>query len=269
MKTNTFLLTLVALLFLNGNLYSQRITFGAKGGLSMSNLGSGNSDNPLSSGYSYRLGGDFGICGEYHTSHTFSLSMGLEYSSQGGVKDKFQAYQTPLDWAQYFVPKELPPYLYADFKKETKLDYLLVPVLAKRKWKINQKCVVYAAAGPYVGFLLNAHQVITGSGQIYQDPEQKFPLPLSPELIEGNTDIKGDLHKVNTGVSGLLGFSYRFNKENAVFIECGGNYGFLSIYKSTANGTNYTRAGVVTVGYAFTYRERYKNRYHRTPYSKW
>ena len=269
MKTYTLLLTLVALLFLSGNLYSQRITFGAKGGISMSNLRSGNSDNPLSSGYSSRLGNNFGIYGQYHTSKTFSFSVGLEYSSQGGLKDKFQAYQIPLDYAQYFVPDELPPYLYANFKKETKLDYLLVPVLAKRNWKINQKFAVYAAAGPYIGFLLSAHQVITGSGPIFLDQNQEFPVPFSPELIEGKADIKADLHTVNVGVNGLIGFSYRFNQENAVFLECGGNYGFLSIYKSTAKGKNYTHSGVITVGYAFMFHERYKNRYHRTPYFKW
>jgi hypothetical protein len=38
-----------------------------------------------------------------------------------------------------------------------------------------------------------------------------------------------------------------------VFIEGGGNYGFLTIQKDSANGKNNTGAGVVNLGYAYTF----------------
>jgi hypothetical protein len=40
-------------------------------------------------------------------------------------------------------------------------------------------------------------------------------------------------------------------KKSYIFIEGGGNYGFLNIQKGTANGKNETGAGTVAVGYAF------------------
>lgn len=110
---------------------------GARGGLSIPNLTAGGSqNNPLNTGYSSRLGPDFGVSGEYHFSTLFSLEGRVEYSSQGGKKDGMQALTTPDAIVQYYQSQNIPPppYLYANYKSEAKLNYLLIPVLAKFGW---------------------------------------------------------------------------------------------------------------------------------------
>ena len=269
MKKNALLLTIAALFILFGNLYSQEITIGAKGGLSIPNLTGGSSVNPLSSGYSSGTGADGGIYAEYHITKPFSVSVGLEYSSQGGKKNGFQAYTTPAQIAPLFAPYPAPTYLYADFKSVAKLDYVLVPILARYTWKISKKSPfkIYAAFGPFAGFLLNAHQVTSGSSPIsMMNPDGKtytqLPIPPSttPQSVsfDATTSIKDSLNTFNAGICGFVGISYSFNKKHTIFIEGGGNYGFLSIQKGTANGKNNTGAGVVTVGYAYTIPGKHK-----------
>ena len=271
MKKNVVQLTLAVLILLCGNSYAQKITIGAKGGLSIPNLTGGGSVTPLSSGYSSRMGADGGIYAEYHVTKPFSVSVGLEYSSQGGQKDKFQAYTTPPQIAPLFAPYPAPTYLYADFKSVAKLDYLLIPILARYTWKINKKSPfrIYAAFGPFAGFLLNAHQITSGSSQIsMMNPDGKtytqlvIPPATTPQSVpfDANTSIKDSLNTFNAGICGFVGISYRINKNHSVFIEGGGNYGFLSIQKGSANGKNNTGAGVVTIGYAYTLQSKYRRR---------
>ena len=76
--------------------------------------------------------------------------------------------------------------------------------------------------------------------------------------FNATTNIKNDLNSFNVGIEGFVGISYRVNKTSAVFIEGGGNYGFMPIQKGTANGKNNTGAGVVTVGYAYTLPGKHK-----------
>ena len=250
MKTRVIKLTVVVLLVLCYNLQGQNVTIGAKGGFSIPNLSAGGSQNPLNSGYSSRFGYDYGVYGEYHLSNLFSLSVGAEYSSQGGVKNKFQAYATPPELSSVVTS----PYLYADFKSEAKINYLLVPVLARFNWAIwkSRPAKFYLAAGPFAGFLLNAHQVTSGSSIIYLDEGRTMPLSPQSQSFDANTNIKNDLYTFNLGIDGVAGISYNLTPKQLLFIEGGVNYGFLSIQKGNANGKNYTGAGVLTLGYAIT-----------------
>ncbi len=52
----------------------------------------------------------------------------------------------------------------------------------------------------------------------------------------------------NVGLEGNVGFMYRKGRHN-IFIEGGGNYGFLNIQKGSANGKNNTGAATLAVGY--------------------
>lgn len=251
MKALIIKLTVISLFVLCGHLYGQNLTIGAKGGFSIPNLSAGGSQNPLNSGYSSRFGADYGMYGEYHFSKLFSLTVGAEYSSQGGVKNKFQAYPTPPELSSVVSS----PYLYANFKSEAKINYLLVPVMARFSWDIWKTCPAkfYVAAGPFAGFLLNAHQVTSGSSVVYLDAGMTTPLSPQPQSFDANTTIKNDLYKFNLGIDGVVGISYNLTPRHLAFIEGGANYGFLSIQKGSANGKNYTGAGVLTLGYAYTF----------------
>lgn len=176
----------------------------------------------------------------------------VEYSSQGGKKDGMQAFTTPPEIAAMFPAGQAPQYLYANFKSEAKLNYLLVPVLAKFSWRISHKTPlkIYVDAGPFAGFLLSAHQVTNGSSMVYLDQQGQQPISPGPQFFDANNDIQYELNTFNFGVSGNVGFVYGAGRSR-IFIEGGGNYGFLNIQKGTANGKNNTGAGTVDIGYAY------------------
>lgn len=244
-KKSAFLLLIVTILISTLS-DAQNFTLGVRSGLSIPNLTAGGSEkNPLNTGYKSRLGPDEAITGEYHISSLFSIEAMLEYSSQGGKKTGIQAFPNPQG--------SQPLYLYANFKSEAKMNYLLVPVLAKFGWNLSSHSPVriYFDAGPFAGFLLSAHQVTSGSSAIFLDPKGTQPVgPISP--FNADNDIKDQLNTFNFGVSGNVGFAYNFSKSN-IFIEGGGNYGFLNIQKGTANGKNHTGAGTVALGYGYTF----------------
>ena len=62
-------------------------------------------------------------------------------------------------------------------------------------------------------------------------------------------DIKDQLHKGNFGIEGDVGFAVNIGASK-IFIEGGGNYGFLNIQKGSDNGKNNIGAATVRVGYA-------------------
>jgi len=241
--------------------YGQSVDIGIKGGISIPNLSaSGAETNPLNEGYSSRVGPDFALFADIKFSKLFSIQPGIEYSSQGGKKNGFQAFPFPEELAPMLQGQTPPTYLYADYNSTAKINYLMIPVLAKFGWDLGEASPfrLYAGAGPFVGFLLDAKQKTSGTSTLYFDEGGNTPVPNpqdpgSPLMypFDANTSIKDDLNKVNFGVEGIVGLAYKLNRSN-IFIEGGGNYGFLNIQKGSANGKNNTGAATVMLGYAYS-----------------
>ncbi|MDP4128852.1 MAG: porin family protein [Bacteroidota bacterium] len=235
-----------------------QIEFGFFGGISIPNLtASGSMNNPLNTGYSSRLGPDFGLVREMHFSKLFSVETKLEYSSQGGKKDGFQAFPTPALAALYFQSQgmQAPPYLYANFKSEIRLNYLKFPLLAKLGWNLDDQghFRFSVAAGPFLGILLSAHQVTSGGGNVYADPQGQQQFPGGPQSFDSTDNIRSQLHKANFGADGNIGIAYMFGKDKVqkIFLEAGGNYGFINIQKGSDDGKNNTGAATVLLGYTY------------------
>lgn len=248
-------LSVIGLLFFYSSASAQNVAIGVRGGISIPNLTAGGSDaNPLNSGYSSRQGPDFGLFADFKISNLFSIEPMLQYSSQGGKKDGMQALTIPSDLAAAFQAQNqpVPPYVYANYNSEAKLNYLLIPVLAKFGWNLGKSSPwrLYVDAGPFAGFLLNAHQVTSGNSIIYADQGSTQPITQGPVSFDDNSNIKDQLHSFNFGIEGNVGFAYKIGRGN-LFIEGGGNYGFLNIQKGTANGKNNTGAATADIGYAF------------------
>src|SRR5690606_16936607 len=93
--------------------------------------------------------------------------------------------------------------------------------------------------GPFVSFLLTAKQVTNGNSQFYTDAAGQMPLPIGEQSLDNTENIKDQIHKTNMGVEGNIGLSYQISK-NRIFIEGGGNYGFLNI-QNNITCTCYTR----------------------------
>ena len=242
-----------SILFLLGSVTNAQNFVGLKAGISIPNLSSnGSEQNPINTGYSSRLGPDFAAFFETGITKTFSIMPSLEFSSQGGKKDGFQAFTTPDSYAAYFPPGQAPPYLYADYNSQAKMNYLVLAALGKFNWPLGSKspCSIYVDAGPFGALLLSAHQVTSGSSMIYADAQKQQPLTQSAQSFDNTQDIKSDLHKGNFGVEGDLGIALNI-PGGKVFLEGGVNYGFLNIQKGSENGKNQTGAATVRVGYAY------------------
>jgi hypothetical protein len=241
----------LTLLFFNAN--AQDVSLGIRGGVSIPNLSAGgSSETPLNTGYSSRSGLDAGIFAEFKISSLFSIQPMLEYSAQGGKKDGLQAFATPAQVAQEFPPGQSPQYLYANYNSTAELNYLMLPILAKFGWNFkNSPLRIYVDAGPFLGYLLSAKQVTTGSSDFYTDPGGTQPLPGGPQSFNNTQDIKDQINKVNVGIEGNIGLAYKF-KKSCIFIEGGGNYGFLNIQNVAADGKNNTGAATASVGYSFS-----------------
>jgi hypothetical protein len=254
MKKSIFFLLFNSLVFFCSTAIAQSFSLGARGGISIPDLtaGSGN-QNPLNTGYSSRLGPEAAVFVDFKFSKLFSLQPMIEYSSQGGKKDGLQGFTTPGALAALFPPGQAPDYLYADYKSEAKMNYLMIPVLAKFGKNMGRSpWRIYIDAGPFVAFLLAAHQVTGGESQFYLDPAGKEALPAGQQSFDNTQDIKDQLHTTNVGVEGNVGLNYRCGSSN-FFIEGGGNYGFLNIQKSAQNGKNDTGAATATIGYSYRF----------------
>jgi hypothetical protein len=244
MKKLIFYASLFVLSFLFFNADAQNVALGIQGGISIPDLSAGSAGStPLSTGYSSRFGPDAGIYAQFKVSSLFSIQPGLEYSSQGGKKDGLQAVPDPNPQG--------PPYLYANYNSTAKLNYLMLPVLAKFGWDLGHShWRFFVDAGPFLGYLVYAKQVTSGSSELYADMAETEPASPGPESFNATTDIKDQIHKANVGIEGNLGFAYKL-KKSYIFISGGGNYGFINIQKVAADGSNDTGAATIVVGYSF------------------
>lgn len=227
-----------------------QIDIGIKGGLSIPNLTSGKSSNPINTGYKSRLGLDFSIQLEYYLSKNLSIQPQLEYSEQGGKKNGNQAFAVPVSMQAQFPVGAIPSYLYADYKSVAKINYLILPILVKYHIGIGKFFGAYLGLGPCISILIKANNITTGSSNIYLDALHTQPITSSAQSFDQTENIKDQLHTLNAGFSGLIGINYNLPR-GSIFLEGGGNYGLIDIQKDGANGKNKTGAGTVSIGYLF------------------
>ncbi|MGZ3848327.1 MAG: porin family protein [Flavisolibacter sp.] len=249
-KQSIVLVTFLVLVSGPKILAQKGVAFGLKAGISIPNLTSGNSADPISNGYSSRVGFDGAVDMEWQLSAHFSLQPQLEYSQQGGKKNGLQAFSVPADMVADFPPGQLPPYLYADYKDVAKFNYLMLPVLAKYHFGSSSRWQPYISAGPFVSYLLSARNVTTGSSNIYLDAQKTQSLTPGPQSFDQTDDVRTDLHPWNAGISGHVGVEHPLGT-GKIFLEAGGNYGLIDIQKDKTNGKNKTGAAVLNAGYRF------------------
>lgn len=222
---------------------------GFKGGICIPNLSTGSDNqNPLSNGYSSSIGGDFGVLATCQFNKWLAFQPEIMYSQQEGKHNGMQAIPNPYG--------SVPPYFYANFKNTTKLNYLQVPLMARFDFRLQKKLNLYANAGGFAAFLLSAKSVSDGSSYIYADKTGQQQVSPSPQSFDSTEDIKSSIHKFNAGVIVAIGLSYKLHF-GEIFIEGGGNYGFIDIQKYKADGTNYSGAATIHLGYlhAFHYKK--------------
>lgn len=254
MKYYFSLLVICCYSFLSGSLFSQTISAGISGGISIPQLKS-SGDNEISKDYSSRIAATFGLFADLGITQQVSVKAAVNYAGQGGKRKGMQ----PLPVIPPLLSQMLPPgtMLYADFKNEAVLNYLEIPVTAKFTWGSGLK--YYLNAGPYVGVLLNAAQKTDGNSQLYLDKSATQPVgiqgqPLPSQSLKADTDIKKDINTLNFGITGGIGIAYPVGSSGEIIVDARGAYGLKTIQKDTnANGKSNTGALFLTLGYAYTW----------------
>jgi hypothetical protein len=244
--TTFVVLALILVSLVQINLYSQPVTVGVKGGISIPELKGGGT--PQSEGYSSRLAPNFGAFVNYELNSALSLQAEVLFSGQGGKRNGMQAIDD--------VPLPFPTNttLYANFNNENIINYLEIPILLKYTFSGNETGFSeYVDAGPYLGILLNAQTKTNGNSNIYLDPSGNMPLsiggyPLPPFDFNSNTSITSSLKTINVGIAGGVGVN--LNTSAGQFdLDIRGVYGLIPIQVDKINGSNNTGALYVTIGY--------------------
>lgn len=238
----------------NGSLF-----LGVKGGLSVPSLKAGETKNDWNKDYESRQGPYFAIVAEYQISKHFYFQPELAYAAEGGRRNGIQPMSIPTKFLPSFQAffKTDKDYLYANLKSVSKLNYLQLPLLFKFQYPIAFKghLQAFAQVGPYVGYLLVSKQEVhsdelhvylnsDGSNEIPQNLVQGF----FGSSIDTVIEAKDELHRWNIGVQGGIGLSW-VSGNYKIFIEGGGNYGFIPVQKNDDHGKNNIGAATVLVGY--------------------
>ncbi len=169
-----------------------KILIGVKGGLNVPNLTTA-SDNPLSDGWSSKLGGIYGLTFEYRFNTRWSLVSGIEYTEMGGKKDGMQALPSkrlypginaqmaagmlaqmqPMGITAVAIDPWTNKYTYADFSNKSEFNYLQVPVMGRFSLPFGHdrfRFVVHA--GGYAAYMLEAKNINTGTSALYADDKK-------------------------------------------------------------------------------------------------
>lgn len=243
------------------NLQARKNLFiGIKGGLSIPSLRAGESENDWNKNYTSRLGPYFGAFAEIPLGKHFAFQPELAYAAEGGKRKGIQPITIPEQYQSLFQQafRTDRDYLYADLNTVSRVNYIQLPLLLKFSYPIaaRGRLQVFAQAGPYLGYLVAARQLVRSDNlRVYLDGQGDTEIPAAlvhnffGTAIDTVIDARSDLHRFNTGVQGALGCSYTFGKSK-VFIEGGGNYGFLYIQKGDEHGKNVIGAGTVLAGFA-------------------
>jgi Outer membrane protein beta-barrel domain len=231
--------------------YAADVSLGAHGGLSIPNI-RGNQTDIYSRDFKSRLGPFFGLFLETRLDPHFSLVAELNYTSQGGRRAGLQPITMDLPPGLPIPPGTI---LYANFRNETILDYLEVPVMARLTFGNNLR--YFINAGPYVGILLRARAVTKGTSALYLDEAGTMPIIIPPDTqplevdLGANTDVKDSLKSTNIGLTGGGGLMYPLGPGDLI-LEAHFQLGLTIIQKDVAtSGTSRTGAVVISLGYSF------------------
>jgi hypothetical protein len=227
------------------------IKLSVHGGLSIPKI-RGKETDIFTRGFKSRQGLFMGLAADVGLTPRLSLALALNYNSQGGLRKGLQP-----------ITMELPPglpvppgtILYADFRNETILDYLEVPVMA-RFW-FGKKVRFFVNAGPYVGLLVRARALTSGMSAIYLDEAGTQPIIIPPATdplivdLGASTNVLDSLKRMNFGLAGGGGILYSLGAVSLCF-EAHFQLGLSTLQKDVeTDGQSQTGALVISLGVLF------------------
>jgi len=249
----TWAVFLGLLLAAAGTLTAAQVLIGAHGGLSIPDI-RGSATDIFSKGFTSRQGPFFGIFTDIGLAPHFSLVVELNYTSQGGKRNGWQPITSlPAELAPLFPDPNQPPY--ANFKNETILDYVEIPVMGRLTF--GNKIRFFVNAGPYAGYLVRAKAVTSGTSALYFDETHTIPVIIPPDTepltipLDADTDVKDSLKRWNFGLAGGAGVLFPAGPGNLI-LEAHFQLGLSTIQRDVAtSGKSQTGAVVISLGYEF------------------
>jgi hypothetical protein len=225
------------------------INVGAHGGICIPNL-RGKDTDLFSRGFKSRQGPYFGLSADIGLARRFSLAVDLNFTSQGGLRTGMQPITIELPPSLPVPPGTI---LYADFRNETVLDYVEIPVLARLTF--GRKIRFFVDAGPYFGYLVRAKALTRGTSALFLDETGAQPIIIPPDTeplivdLGATTDVKDSLKKTNVGLAGGGGLIYPLGPGEIIF-EARFQLGLTTLQNNPeTDGHSQTGAIVISLGY--------------------
>ncbi len=263
-----------------GQVSFAQVKIGGKVGYSIGRI-TDNSDNIYTEDYESSSGVDIGVFVEYPVSELFSLQMEVLYTQRGGERIGLQPIPTAalsafgsVDQLNYMLslqgkdPVTDSNPMYGDFKNVSELNYIEIPVLGKLGWGDTWRW--YVEAGPYIGFLVNAEQVTSGTSLITLDAEGRDPLvvfnpnydptdpssgplkvPVPPQSFDAETSTRSELNTYNYGFHAGTGIIRKLGDKHEVYLGFRGSWGARTIQKNKIFGESHIGGLVFSLGYAY------------------
>lgn len=231
----------------------REIFVGLKAGFSLPNL-VGGSDQEITKDYKSRMAPNFGGFVDIQLKKNTSLQIGVDYAPQGGKRNGIQPVTSTIPG----LPA-LPAgaYYFANFNNTAKLDYIEVPIMLKYRVRRSKPVGFYVNGGPYMGFLMKATTVTSGTSSLFLNNTGTIPVLIGPNTpfpaipFDAETDVTDDLNRFNFGITGGGGITFK-QKKNYFFIDGRAAYGLTTLQKDTINdGKSRTGNLVFSFGYAF------------------
>jgi len=228
---------------------ADEIRLGAHGGLSIPNLRGGEADL-FSRGFKSRQGPFFGLSADFGLAPRISLVAELNYTSQGGLRKGLQPITMELPDGLPIPPGTI---LYADFRNETVLDYIEMPVMARLTFSDGIR--FFVEAGPYFGYLVRARALTEGSSAFYFDEAGSQPIIIPPATeppvfdLGADTNVKDSLKKTNVGLTGGAGLICPLGPGDLI-LGARFQLGLTTIQRDIeTSGKSQTGAVVISLGY--------------------
>ena len=248
-----FSLALFAQDVIQSDTLQSQMRIGVKGGLSLPSL-SDKSDNIYTENFKSFASFEGGIFFNYEITKAISAQIEFNYAKKGGERNEYQPIppsalesNLPPDIAEQIPPGTV---FYADFKNRNELQYFEIPLLLKYTYTYGNDWRFFANAGPYIGFLMKATQVTSGSSQIYFDEDRE--IALFPETsFDAKTDVKDSLNDVNFGGVLGLGVTKQVTNKSEILFEVRGTYGFIPLQKDETFGKSRVGSVLFSLGYVY------------------
>jgi long-subunit fatty acid transport protein len=201
--------------------FSQKIKYGAKFGLNLSNL-IGDYPSAINE-HNSKIGINIGGFAQYEINEKFILQPELLFSTQGNT----YGFKNYYGGGSY----------YEGANYNIKLNYLNLPIIFK--YKVAKKISI--EFGPQIGYLMSAKTKIDVT-EDSRDPSQNYSIEIDISN-DGVYNFGGTIVQSKASVNRLdfslnLGSSYDVTEK--IFIEGRYNLGLSNVDKNSTNGTNTT-----------------------------